>query len=158
VFLRVRSPSSVNCKLKCSPAKSTEHGDTQGPFINTVRTPTDKSVWGIILWCRICLFFQKWNHLLCLCLFVLSGMPMQCIHGHSVCIRVYIYKCIHVYVLAPTIKWPQKCGMTMGFLLWPITSHVSDMKIWLIPDMNYPANWSRISAWKVMFVTHLVFV
>jgi hypothetical protein len=47
VFLKVRSPSTVNYKLKCSPAASTERGTHQGPFTNTVRTPTDKSVWGI---------------------------------------------------------------------------------------------------------------
>ena len=39
--------SSVNYKLKCAAAKSMEHGSIQGPFTNTVRTPTDKSVWGI---------------------------------------------------------------------------------------------------------------
>ena len=49
MFLRVRSPSSVNYKLKCSAAVSTEHGTNQGPFTNTVRTPTDKSGWEMTI-------------------------------------------------------------------------------------------------------------
>jgi hypothetical protein len=47
--LKVRSPSSVNYKLKWVTGKSAERGPIQGPFTNTVRTPTDKSVWGIYI-------------------------------------------------------------------------------------------------------------
>jgi hypothetical protein len=41
------SPSSVNYKLKCCAVLSRIRQTIQGPLYKTVRTPTNKSVWGI---------------------------------------------------------------------------------------------------------------
>jgi hypothetical protein len=47
MFLRVGVTSSVNYKLKCSPVLAREPRTRQGPLYKTVRTPRDKSVWGM---------------------------------------------------------------------------------------------------------------
>jgi hypothetical protein len=41
------SPSSVNYKLKCSAVPSPEQETIEGLLYKTIRTATDKSVWGI---------------------------------------------------------------------------------------------------------------
>ena len=46
VFLIVRARNTVNCCAKCSLAAPTQPQSSQGPFTNTVRTPTAKDCLG----------------------------------------------------------------------------------------------------------------
>ena len=48
LFARVRSPCTVNYKVKCCPAAVDDAVHTPRLLSNTVRSPTNKSVWGII--------------------------------------------------------------------------------------------------------------
>ena len=50
IILRIKSPSALKSKVKCSPAASTERPMRQGPLYKTVRTPTDNLFWEMMSW------------------------------------------------------------------------------------------------------------
>ena len=129
------SLSSINYKLKCSPVSAPERQTRQGPLYKTVRTPTDKSVWGKLFQTvenvsLTCNYFSK---------LVFSPKPWNDHTSPAVTLPVTL-----------CVNYDTKCWFVRTSLRSEIWRDMKKQKChlggaWRIPALGYGVGWGHVT-------------